>query len=119
MGRLVRSSPPVFGATQAMPSFSNSFPQMFGTKSDIPCLIPCAIGLDPYFPLTHDVAHKLQYPKPMLLHTKFLPALQGLQTKMSTSNINSSIFMNDMPNQIKDKINCHGFSGGHETEEGH
>ena len=32
-----------FVAVQAAPSFSNSFPQIFGTKSDIPCLIPCAI----------------------------------------------------------------------------
>lgn len=32
-----------FPAIQAAPSFSNSFPQIFGDKSDIQCLIPCAI----------------------------------------------------------------------------
>ena len=32
-----------FPAIQAAPSFSNSFPQIFGGKKDIPCLIPCAI----------------------------------------------------------------------------
>lgn len=32
-----------FVAVQAAPSFSNSFPQIFGTRSDVPCLIPCAI----------------------------------------------------------------------------
>ena len=32
-----------FAAIQAAPSFSNSFPQIFGERSDIPCLIPCAI----------------------------------------------------------------------------
>jgi tryptophanyl-tRNA synthetase len=108
-----------FGAIQAAPSFSNSFPQIFGTKSDIPCLIPCAIDQDPYFRLTRDVAHKLRYPKPTLLHAKFFPALQGPQTKMSASDVNSSIYMNDTPNQIKNKVNRHGFSGGRETEEEH
>ena len=32
-----------FPAIQASPSFSNSFPSIFGDKFDIPCLIPCAI----------------------------------------------------------------------------
>lgn len=32
-----------FPAIQAAPSFSSSFPQIFGEKSNIPCLIPCAI----------------------------------------------------------------------------
>lgn len=37
-----------FAAVQATPSFSNSFPQIFGERDDIPCLIPCAIDQDPY-----------------------------------------------------------------------
>jgi len=108
-----------FTAIQAAPSFSNSFPHIFGTTSDIPCLIPCAIDQDPYFRLTRDVAVKLKYPKPALVHAKFFPALQGPQTKMSASDANSSIYMTDKPNQIKNKINRHGFSGGQETEEEH
>jgi tryptophanyl-tRNA synthetase len=108
-----------FAAIQAAPSFSTSFPQIFGSKGDIPCLIPCAIDQDPYFRLTRDIAPKLRYPKPALIHSKFFPALQGPQTKMSASDPNSSIFMTDKPNQIKKKINSHGFSGGKETEEEH
>jgi tryptophanyl-tRNA synthetase len=108
-----------FAAIQAAPSFSNSFPQIFGSLSNIPCLIPCAIDQDPYFRLTRDVAQKLKYPKPSLLHSKFFPALQGPQTKMSSSDVNSGIFMNDKLSQIKNKINRHGFSGGRETEEEH
>ncbi|KAF9453254.1 tryptophanyl-tRNA synthetase [Macrolepiota fuliginosa MF-IS2] len=108
-----------FAAIQAAPSFSNSFPHIFGTVSNIPCLIPCAIDQDPYFRLTRDVAVKLKYPKPSLLHSKFFPALQGPQTKMSASDPNTSIYMTDKPNQIKNKINKHGFSGGRETEEEH
>ncbi|THV07999.1 tryptophanyl-tRNA synthetase [Dendrothele bispora CBS 962.96] len=108
-----------FASIQAAPSFSNSFPQIFGTASNIPTLIPCAIDQDPYFRLTRDVAQKLKYPKPTLIHSKFFPALQGPQTKMSASDPNTSIFMTDKPNQIKNKINRHGFSGGQETEEEH
>lgn len=108
-----------FASIQAAPSFSNSFPHIFGEVFNIPCLIPCAIDQDPYFRLTRDVAQKLKYPKPSLLHAKFFPALQGPQTKMSASDPNSSIFMTDTPNQIKNKINKHGFSGGRETEEEH
>ncbi len=108
-----------FASIQAAPSFSNSFPQIFGTQSNIPCLIPCAIDQDPYFRLTRDVAAKLKYPKPALIHSKFFPALQGPQTKMSASDANSSIYMNDSPAQIKNKVNKHGFSGGQETVEEH
>ncbi|KAF9532301.1 hypothetical protein CPB83DRAFT_785224 [Crepidotus variabilis] len=108
-----------FASIQAAPSFSTSFPQIFGTQKDIPCLIPCAIDQDPYFRLTRDIAPKLKYPKPALVHSKFFPALQGPQTKMSASDPNSSIFMTDKPAHIKNKINKHGFSGGRETEEEH
>ncbi|KJA18550.1 hypothetical protein HYPSUDRAFT_45073 [Hypholoma sublateritium FD-334 SS-4] len=108
-----------FAAIQAAPSFSTTFPQIFGTAGDIPCLIPCAIDQDPYFRLTRDIALKLKHPKPALIHSKFFPALQGPQTKMSASDPNSSIFMTDKPNQIKNKINKHGFSGGKETEDEH
>ncbi|TFY74407.1 hypothetical protein EWM64_g9605 [Hericium alpestre] len=108
-----------FTAIQAAPSFSNSFPHIYGETTNVPCLIPCAIDQDPYFRLTRDVAQKLKYQKPALLHAKFFPALQGPQTKMSASDPNSSIFMTDTPGQIKNKINKHGFSGGKETEEEH
>ena len=32
-----------FPAIQAAPAFCNSFPHTFGSRKDIPCLIPCAI----------------------------------------------------------------------------
>ncbi|CEP11560.1 hypothetical protein [Parasitella parasitica] len=108
-----------FVSVQAAPSFSNSFPQIFGDKKDVPCLIPCAIDQDPYFRLTRDVAKRLKYPKPSLIHAKFFPALQGPQTKMSASIDSSAIFMTDTANQIKKKINQHAFSGGGATLEEH
>jgi tryptophanyl-tRNA synthetase len=108
-----------FAAIQAAPCFANSFPHIFGKTTNIPCLIPCAIDQDPYFRLTRDVSQKLKYQKPTLIFAKFFPALQGSQTKMSASDPKSGIFMSDTPNQIKNKINKYGFSGGKETEEEH
>lgn len=110
-----------FVAVQAAPSFSNSFPHIFGEKNkgDIPCLIPCAIDQDPYFRLTRDVAGKLKYTKPALIHAKFFPALQGPGTKMSASIPTSAIFITDTPVQIKNKINKYAFSGGGDTAELH
>jgi len=95
-----------FPAIQAAPSFSSSFPDIFGEKSKIPCLIPCAIDQDPYFRLTRDVAPKLKFMKPAVIHSKFFPSLQG-EAKMSSTNLDknivSAIFVTDTPNQIRKK----------------
>ncbi|WVQ83361.1 tryptophan-tRNA ligase [Cryptococcus sp. DSM 104549] len=108
-----------FAAIQATPAFSNSFPQIFGARDDIPALIPCAIDQDPYFLLTRDSAERLQYKKPALLHAKFLPALQGAGTKMSASKDHTAIFMTDDAKKIAKKIKSHAFSGGGATKEDH
>jgi len=108
-----------FPAIQAAPSFSSSFPFIFGSTKNVPCLIPCAIDQDPYFRMTRDVAPRLGYLKPALLHSTFFPALQGAQTKMSASDENSSIFLTDTPKMIKTKINKYAFSGGKDTMEEH
>ncbi|KAI8813775.1 hypothetical protein BJ742DRAFT_378980 [Cladochytrium replicatum] len=108
-----------FVSIQAAPSFSNSFPAMFGEKGDVPCLIPCAIDQDPYFRVTREAAVKLKYPKPSLIHSRFFPALQGPGTKMSASNPNSAIYITDTPGQVKNKINKYAFSGGGDTAELH
>eukprot|EP01117_Protostelium_nocturnum_P003068 TRINITY_DN1400_c0_g1_i1.p1 TRINITY_DN1400_c0_g1~~TRINITY_DN1400_c0_g1_i1.p1 ORF type:complete len:271 (+),score=76.43 TRINITY_DN1400_c0_g1_i1:760-1572(+) len=107
-----------FPAIQAAPSFSNSFPHIFGNRVDIPCLIPCAIDQDPYFRMTRDVAPRLGYLKPALVHSKFFPALQGFQTKMSASSQDSAIFLTDSRKIISGKINK-AFSGGKDTAEEH
>lgn len=109
----------MFPAIQAVPSFSSSFPLIFGDKKDVPCLIPCAIDQDPYFRMTRDVAPKLGFQKPALIHSTFFPALQGANSKMSASDENSSIFLTDSKDQIKNKINKYAFSGGKDTLEEH
>lgn len=59
---------------------------------------------DPYFRMTRDVAPRLNYLKPSLLFSSFLPALQGAKTKMSASVENSAIYLTDTPKQIKTKV---------------
>lgn len=108
-----------FPAIQAAPSFCSSFPFIFGSAKNVPCLIPCAIDQDPYFRMTRDVAQRMGYIKPALLHCSFFPALQGAQTKMSASDANSSIFLTDTAKEIKTKINKYAFSGGQATVEEH
>merc|ERR1712059_163185 len=66
-----------FPAIQAAPSFCSSFPFIFGSAKNVPCLIPCAIDQDPYFRMTRDVAQRMGYIKPALLHCSFFPALQA------------------------------------------
>ncbi|XP_050404916.1 tryptophan--tRNA ligase, cytoplasmic [Patella vulgata] len=108
-----------FPAIQAAPSFSSSFPLIFGGHTRVPCLIPCAIDQDPYFRMTRDVAPKLKFLKPALLHSVFFPALQGAKGKMSSSDPTSSIFLTDTQKEIEDKINKYAYSGGGATLEEH
>ncbi|KAI9904657.1 hypothetical protein N3K66_001186 [Trichothecium roseum] len=112
-----------FASIQGSTAFGTSFPHIFGTDrkktAPIPCLIPCAIDQDPYFRLTRDVATKLQYGKPSLIHMRFLDSLLGPGSKMSASDDKSAIFLKDTAKQIKTKINKFAFSGGQETLEEH
>jgi len=104
-----------FPAIQASPSFAQAFPSFLrpGTR----CFIPQAIDQDPYFRVCRDVAAKLRWPKPALIHSKFLPALQGHQTKMSASVASTALYMTDTGKQIRKKINKYAFSGGGTTLE--
>ena len=108
-----------FCASQIAPSFPACFPHIFGRAKKVRVLVPCGIDQDPFFRLARDVAHRLKFPKASVLHSKFFPALQGSNTKMSASNQTSAIYMSDTANQIKNKINKYAFSGGQETLELH
>ncbi|WVZ98556.1 hypothetical protein U9M48_043985 [Paspalum notatum var. saurae] len=109
------SFPPV----QAVPSFPSSFPHLFAGKDQLRCLIPCAIDQDPYFRMTRDVAPRIGYQKPSLIESRFFPALQGENTKMSASDPNSAIYVTDSTKQIKTKVNKYAFSGGQDSIELH
>jgi len=112
-----------FCATQSATAFATSFPHIFGDDKNkvrsIPCLIPCAIDQDPYFRQCRNEAEKMKFKKPSLIHSVFLPALQGPGSKMSASIDSSAIFLGDQPNQVKNKVNKYAFSGGRDTVEEH
>jgi len=109
------SFPPV----QAVPSFPSSFPHLFSGNDQLRCLIPCAIDQDPYFRMTRDVAPRIGYQKPSLIESRFFPALQGENTKMSASDPNSAIYVTDTNKEIKTKVNKYAFSGGRDSVEEH
>ena len=58
---------------------------------------------------TRDVAPRLGWKKPALLHSKFFPALTGSKTKMSASDASTTIYVSDTPEMIKSKV-------GHKAE---
>ena len=106
-----------FAPTQAAPSFSDAFPHFLPQGKNMWCLIPQAIDQDPYFRLTRDVAPKLKYNKPVLIHSKFFTSLQGPKGKMSAHDPTSAIFLTDTPDQVRTKIMKYAFSGGQATAE--
>ncbi|KAF1331179.1 Vacuolar protein, partial [Globisporangium splendens] len=108
-----------FPAVQAVPSFSETFPVVLGGRKGMRCLIPQAIDQDPYFRMTRDVAPRIGYLKPALIHSKFFPALQGSTTKMSASKASTTIYISDSPEEIANKIKKYAFSGGGETKADH
>ncbi|KAJ0409117.1 hypothetical protein P43SY_002251 [Pythium insidiosum] len=108
-----------FPAVQAVPSFPQTFPIPLCGKTELRCLIPQAIDQDPYFRMTRDVAPRVGYLKPALIHSKFFPALQGSTTKMSASKASTTIYISDTPDEIANKIKKYAFSGGGETKADH
>lgn len=89
------------------------FPQEeFGIKN---VLVPIGPDEDTHLRLCRDIAGKISYNKPSVVHVKFLQGIDG--EKMSTSKKNS-IFLNDDLKLIKKKCN-RAFSGGQETVEEH
>ncbi|ABW02759.1 tryptophan--tRNA ligase [Caldivirga maquilingensis] len=87
--------------------------ELFGKET--PVLIPTAIDQDPYFRLARDVAESLNYPKPATLYSKFLPGLTG-EDKMSASNPDSALYVNDDEREVRRKI-MNAFTGGQPTVE--
>ena len=83
---------------------------------NIPTLIPAAIDQDDYWRgIARDVAPKLGYPKPVQVHSKFLPGL-GKSGKMSASEHDTAIFTTDTPEVAEKKIK-NSFTGGRDTVE--
>ena len=88
-------------------------------KKNIPCLIPLAVDQDPHFRVARDVYPKLGYYKPAVIHSIFLPPLEGVTGKMSSSKESTAILTTDSPKEVERKIKKYAFSGGQETLEEH
>ncbi|MDE1868847.1 MAG: tryptophan--tRNA ligase [Candidatus Micrarchaeota archaeon] len=89
-----------YTSMQAVPAFLKSVEE----GRNVPCLIPLAIDQDVHFRVARDVIGKLGYYKPAIMHTKFMPGLNG-ESKMSSSEENTAIYLKDTPEQVKKKIN--------------
>lgn len=98
-----------FTSMQSAPAF---LPTIFAGRN-VPVLIPCAIDQDPHFRITRDVAPKMGYYKPALVHSRFFPSLLGLD-KMSASLPETSIFTTDSLEEARMKI-ANAFTGGRTT----
>lgn len=84
------------------------------------CLIPAAIDQDPYWRIQRDIAEGLGYHKTAAIHSKFLPPLEGVAGKMSSSaGAETAIFLTDDAKTVKKKVNKYAFSGGKGTVEEH
>ncbi len=94
-----------------------TIPSMFEKKR---CLIPCAIDQDNYWRIQRDIAEGLGFHKTSAIHSRFLPPLQGVEGKMSSSaGAQTAILLTDDEKQVKKKINKYAFSGGKDTVEEH
>ncbi|MDD5417812.1 MAG: tryptophan--tRNA ligase [Candidatus Nanoarchaeia archaeon] len=103
-----------FTTIQAVPAF---LPSVLKGKN-IPCLIPHAIDQDPHFRITRDILPKLGYYKPASIQSVFLPPLEGIAGKMSSSE-GQAVYLTDSPNEVRKKIMKYAFSGGKDTVEEH
>ncbi|MHB8358982.1 MAG: tryptophan--tRNA ligase [Thermoplasmataceae archaeon] len=101
-----------FTSIQSVPAFIVSAI----TGHNVPCLIPYAIDQDPHFKISRDILPKLGYDKPASIISKFIPSLKGTG-KMSSSDENSGIYLDDENRTIKKKLMKYAFSGGRDTME--
>jgi len=82
------------------------------------CLIPAAIDQDPYWRIQRDIAESLGFYKAAAIHSRFLMPLTGPTGKMSASQPESAVFLNDDPKTVRRKIWI-AYSGGQPTVEQH
>ena len=83
------------------------------------CLIPAGIDQDPYWRLQRDIAESLGFFKTSTLYLKFLPPLNGVNGKMSSSKPETAVYLSDTPSAVREKIMKFAFSGGQSTAELH
>jgi tryptophanyl-tRNA synthetase len=88
------------------------FPNLFGIPN---VLVPIGPDEDPHLRICRDVAELLGYRKPSVIHSLFLPGIDG--SKMSKSK-NNAIYLLDSEKETRKKI-MNAFSGGQASIEEH
>ncbi|MEM3202591.1 MAG: tryptophan--tRNA ligase [Candidatus Micrarchaeaceae archaeon] len=88
-----------YTSMQAVPAFIKSAQE----GHNIPCLIPLAIDQDVHFRIARDAIAKMGYYKPAIIHSKFLPALNG-EPKMSASDPINTIYLEDSKEAVEKKV---------------
>lgn len=78
-------------------------------------LVPIGPDEDAHLRIARDIAARARYDKPHVLHSRFLPGLDG--KKMSTSK-NNALFLRDTGEELRSKVND-ALSGGQETLSAH
>ncbi len=78
-------------------------------------LVPIGPDEDAHIRISRDLAARFGYNKPAILHSRFLPGIDG--EKMSKSK-NNAIFFSDSEKEIRKKIQK-AFSGGQKTVDEH
>ena len=103
---------------QVAPAFSSSFKNVFH-GDNIHCLVPMAIDQYPYFRMAREIAEKLGFKKPATIQSRFLPSLEQVYDKASSSGTKEVIFLNDTQEKISKKVREKAFSGGGLTKQEH
>jgi tryptophanyl-tRNA synthetase len=71
------------------------------------CLMPAAIDQDPYWRIQRDIAESLGFYEAAAIHSRFLMSLMGPAGKMSASQPDSAVFLNDDPKTVRKKTGLH------------
>jgi tryptophanyl-tRNA synthetase len=96
---------------QSIAAFSRAFPHIFNGRP-AHCLVAYAIDQDPYFRLARDIATKMNLIKPCSIMSTFLDPLTGPGKMSSSTGDDSTLFLTDTAEEIRNKVMKYAFSGG-------
>lgn len=97
-------------------------PQLKENGGPKPVVVPVGVDQLPHINLCRDVAFRMKENKfvmPSAVFTKLAPGLKGVETKMSSSNPETAIFLTDDEKTVENKIKRYAFSGGQMSLEEH
>ena len=98
-------------------------PELKDFSGPRPVVVPVGIDQHPHLLLSRDIAARMKkefnFVLPAATYHRFMPGLQGVNTKMSSSKPESFIALTDDEKTVENKIKKYAFSGGRDTLEEH